>query len=490
MADSTNPLSTSRFVIRRRRFLGTIALGAAGALLAACGQAPQPSPTAAPAAKPAAQPTPGTQPPPAEAKPTAAAAQPAAKAEPAKGGAKTKVRIAGWQSAPVEGEIMLGQAKRFGEEVDTSVEVETLLLPRNQYVEKVLTMMASGTAPDVAQFTPDEFPDYASRGALRSLDPLIKEDKQFDINVYWEPHVKSFQWKGQQGGVPIYNSPYVLFYNKTMFDKAGIKYPDENWTWHKEVIEAGKALTKEGQFGLGFDGWIGRISAKYWGDGAELFNEDYTESRFDKPEAIQAVQEFADLRHVHKIAPTPGQTGDMGNDQLFATGRIAMYITGQWVVNNLVKEAGGKFEFDVMLQPKGRKQRLARLGGGCYSITSDSKQPAVAWKLIKWQAGDEVQRRWARAGLQPPAIKSIGESADYLNVKPPENVKIFVEMTKYSKTLALGLPGYDEWNRMITSSLDPVWLGQKKAADALPDLKKKLDDYLKGIKRGEWKALV
>ena len=255
MADFTSIRLTTPFPVGRRRFLGMVGFGAVGALLAACGQPGQPTPTPAPAAKPAAQPAGETQ-------PTATAAQPTVKPEAAKAKGKLNIRIAGWQSAPVEGEIMMAQAKRFSEEVDPNVEVETLLLPRNQYVEKVLTMMASGTAPDVAQFTPDEFPDYASRGALRSLTPFMKEDKQFDINVYWEQHVKSFQWKGQQGGIPIYNSPYVLFYNKTMFDKAGVKYPDDNWTWHEQVIEAGKALTKEGQFGFGFDGWIGRISAK------------------------------------------------------------------------------------------------------------------------------------------------------------------------------------------------------------------------------------
>jgi multiple sugar transport system substrate-binding protein len=351
-------------------------------------------------------------------------------------------------------------------------------------------MMASNTAPDICQFTPDEFPDYAARGALRSLEPHIKADKVFKADDYWEPLIKAYQWKGQQGAVPIYNSTYVLFYNKTMFEKAGVKFPDDTWTWHEHVIEAGKAITKEGQFGFGFGTGTGVTSGKFWGDGAEIFDAEYTKSLFDSPEAIKAIQEYADLRNVHKIAPSPAQAGDMNNDTLFSTGRIAMYLVGQWVMNNLISTKSKDWEVDVALQPKGRQRRMCRLGGGGYTLTLDSKSPEQAWKLLSWMGGTEVQTSWAKAGLQPPALKKIALSQDYLSIRPPEHIQIFLDQTNFSRTMYPGLPGNAEWNNIVNTQLDPIWLGQAKAADVMPKIKADLDKWLKDLKRDEWKPLV
>ena len=111
------------------------------------------------------------------------------------------------------------------------------------YWDKLQTGIAGGAAPDVFAMDGPLFPDYQSRDVLLDLKPLIDRDG-YDLSQLADQGVADFTTAdGGQYGIPRDLNTIVLYYNKDMFDAAGIPYPDDTWDWAK-LIEVAKQLTK------------------------------------------------------------------------------------------------------------------------------------------------------------------------------------------------------------------------------------------------------
>ncbi|MBU1078102.1 MAG: extracellular solute-binding protein, partial [Spirochaetes bacterium] len=125
---------------------------------------------------------------------------------------------------------------------------------------KVLIEMAAGTPPDVFFGGDWNFFMLASKVKLADLTAFIKKD---DINMkdHFDKAVKLFTWKGKIYGMPLHFSTFALAYNRDMFDRAGLPYPDKNWTWD-DFYKTAKALTKDvnndkiiDEYGTTLPGW-------------------------------------------------------------------------------------------------------------------------------------------------------------------------------------------------------------------------------------------
>ena len=117
-----------------------------------------------------------------------------------------------------------------------------------QYYDKLQTMMASDTPPDVLYMGSEYFPTYVSKNTLLDLTPFIKNDPdtntaKFNIKDYFKETLKPFMYKKSYYGIPKDFTTLVLYYNKDLFDKEGIEYPTDKWTW-VDFRKAAKALTK------------------------------------------------------------------------------------------------------------------------------------------------------------------------------------------------------------------------------------------------------
>lgn len=102
----------------------------------------------------------------------------------------------------------------------------------DRYFEKLLTQYAADVAPDVAMMDPGNFQRFSKRGAIFALEEFFDDVPGFDIKSYYPSIVKAHSYKGELFVLPRDIAPMaVVYYNKDMFDKAGIPYPDGNWTW-------------------------------------------------------------------------------------------------------------------------------------------------------------------------------------------------------------------------------------------------------------------
>ncbi|HEX2036825.1 MAG TPA: extracellular solute-binding protein, partial [Chloroflexota bacterium] len=180
--------------------------------------------------------------------------------------------------------------------------------------EKLITLSAAGTPPEVVQVHYSFGVDLASRGLLSGLDTYMARDR-VRREDFVPGEIDEFAWKKVQYALPKDNALRALFYNLDLFDKAGVKYPTDTWTWD-DFLDAAKKLTQPDPttgaptFGIHDFPLVINDSPSYSitrAFGGEWYNDTWTASTLDSPPTVEAIQFVADWRNRHRISPAPGE---------------------------------------------------------------------------------------------------------------------------------------------------------------------------------------
>lgn len=353
--------------------------------------------------------------------------------------------------------------------------VEIIHIPR-RYSDKLMTMIVGKTAPDVMMMEITPYAMFASKGVLVDLDGLIKRDR-VDLSDVYPLALNAFRYQGSLYCLPRDVSGMVMFYNKTMFEHAGVALPTAEWTW-QDFAAACKKLTAD----TDGDGIVDRYGAilndfnmLVWAFGGEVFDDRYapTACTIDSRRAIEALRFVADLFKQKVVAP-PEVTADQGYFQMFETGRVGMYFTGRWLTPNFKRIRS--FRWDVVSVPKGRR-RATRHGGTAYAISSSSAHIAEAWEFLKFYAGPEGVRLALDGGRTTPVFKSIANSPEFLGQHPPTNMPAFVQTMLYGQREC-----YIPDNALVADVLrrhyELLMLGQRSPRLCADSIKKELTQLL------------
>ena len=120
----------------------------------------------------------------------------------------------------------------------------------SRYVQRLLTQIAGGSAPDVVFMEVNIFVDFYYRDVLMDLKPFIENDKEFDIKDFYPDVVRRFTRNGKIYVIPRDTAPFnCVYYNKDLFDKEGLDYPKNDWTWD-DLVQIGQKLTKRNKQGI------------------------------------------------------------------------------------------------------------------------------------------------------------------------------------------------------------------------------------------------
>ncbi len=384
--------------------------------------------------------------------------------------AKVELSLFTWTR---EDEMAVNQEllKEF-EAQNPTVSVQIINVPGSgEAMAKLHTMTAGGAPPDVASLHGAFYYSFAESGALADLEPLAKEDKEFNLADFNPRIVEMCQWHGKLFSLPRYTSIYAMFYNKDMFDAAGVRYPSQQgeWTWDG-YLKAVKAMTQagtggqQGQFGCYIDFWGARLYPWLWQNGADLMDAQREKVTLDTPQAVEALGFLVDLRRKYKVTPepTPGEKNE-GLD-MFATGKVATYMSGPWDVGDLRKRA--TFAWDVWHLPK-KKVRATMLGTENYAILAGSKHPQEAWMLYRFLLSPHAQQVMAERMEKMPSRTSVLKGT-YEQAKVAYNRKVFVDALDYAKPPP-NIPEWDKVQHLLQEQLDLVYIGKKTVADGARD---------------------
>lgn len=210
----------------------------------------------------------------------------------------------------------------------------------------MLGAAAEGGMPDVFWMHSNNFVDFAKKGLLMDCTSL------YDKANFPEGLSQVFQWDGKQLGVPKDFDTIVLVYNKDLFDKAGVKYPDDTWNWDT-LVDAATKLTQGDVYGFAAsagEDQSGYLNIIYQAGGYTVrFGEK--KSGYTDPKTIQGVQFWLDLQKKYKVSPTQEQLTEMSHHDYFKTCKAAMVFLGSWEIKGYIaamEELGQKFDIAVM----------------------------------------------------------------------------------------------------------------------------------------------
>lgn len=284
---------------------------------------------------------------------------------------------------------------KFGQENNAKVELEQV--PGNEHIQKIQTLAAGDQLGDVIHvFTGDSsFQMFFSSGVLVGLDEYINADK-YDMNQYYKFCADGCKVDGKYGGLPFKGHPSRcgIFYNKDLFDAAGVKVPTNDSTYD-DLVAAAKKLHKQSGSDVEVYGWTNPgandlewyIILSRFG-GGDLFTQDGKQSRLKEPEAQWGWNWTYDMMNTHKAMLNPLQTNPTPSD-LFVSGKLAMARLNIGTKAAFAKI--DKFKWGMSVAPKGPKgQRGTLAATDVVGLTKFSKNPDLGWKLLKYITSKEA----------------------------------------------------------------------------------------------------
>ncbi|QIE56776.1 ABC transporter substrate-binding protein [Pikeienuella piscinae] len=345
---------------------------------------------------------------------------------------------------------------------------------------RALSAIGSGEPAQLAvMFSIDAY-DLIEQDLIIPFDDVISSDEEKAwLNGFYPALMANGQIEGKTWGVPFQRSTIVAYYNKDMFEAAGLDpdHPPETWD---EMVEMGKALTKNGAYGLmipstGYPYWMFQALAIQ--NGKELMSSDGLHTYFDDPAVIETLEFWKGLSVDHKIMPEG--TVEWGTlRQAFLEGQTAMMWHSTGNLTAVKNEAN--FDFGVATLP-GNVRKGSPTGGGNFYLFKNStdEEKAAALKLIRFMTSPEQAAEWSIAtgymGVSPAAYETDALKA-YTAEFPPALVardQLEDAVAEFSTFETARVR--DGLNNAIQSALT----GAKEPADALGEAQAAAERLLK-----------
>lgn len=352
----------------------------------------------------------------------------------------------------------------------------------NTYYTKMNTNIAAGTVPDVFMMSGAYFYNAAMKGVLKELDPYLKAAHVNLADYFTEPANQTYQ--GKTFGIPGEIDILALAYNKDLFDAAGARYPTSDWTWH-DLLEAALKVTrknKKGQQVYGFYSW--NSGQELWGDfvkenGGSFLTTDLQHAALDSPQAIQAIQFAVDLIYKYKVSPTPQGVSSLpgyiqSGGSPFFTGLLGMKFQGNYEMTLL--SSIKSFRWDVTLMP--RMKRQTGLGWTqAWVMSAHTPHPDEAWTLLHFliTEGQQITARNPGRGLAP-SLKSAAYSAPFVRSGSP-TMKAWLD--GWAKHSSFDFhPAWFEYQTAYGKALDPVFSNAMSVKAAVTSASQQVDGIL------------
>jgi len=375
-----------------------------------------------------------------------------------------------------------------------NIEVQVEDAPWEQYWPRFESQAAAGIAPDLQIGDPFKIARYCDKGIYLATQPFIDRDG-VDLKAYVPVALEACYYDvatGLVGQGVIYGFPStyvgtVLYYNKDLFDAAGVAYPTDEWT-RVEFQDAATKLTKDksGKRAdeAGFDpqsvdvygvSTIGGYSTAthLWNNGGGLVSEDGRECWISKPESVEIFQWLGDLINKHYV--NPPTVWFEGQPDVFLTQKIGMKLDGTWNVDFYCTEAKD-FKFDIANPPLGTAglPRVTYSGTNTNHIYSQTKHQEESWTCLNWLAGPGGMTFYSTMG--PPGLISIAESV-YKKGACPEHRAVASDIGNYSHNYYPNR-GNDRWKEIYNQLIQAVYLDQASAAEVCAGICEKVQPIL------------
>lgn len=361
---------------------------------------------------------------------------------------------------------------------ETGIKTKLTVVKWDEYWTMLEAGAQGGSLPDVFWMHSNESQRYMSNDMLLDLTDKIADSDLIDPANYPEDIWGLYTYDEKYYAVPKDVDTIALWYNKAMFDEAGLAYPTADWTWD-DVTEAAKKLTKEdgSQYGLAVrndNNQAGYYNLVY-DNGGHIINEDKTKSGWDDPKTIEAM-EVLESWIKDGVMPPIETMSENGEDVLFQSGKAAMVLQGSWMLAAYRDNEYTAENCDVVELPKSATtgRRVSVYNGLGWAASANGKNTENAWKLIEYLGSEKAQKKQAELGVTMSAYKGTSDawakSAEF-NLQAYLNMMDDMEIRPYSKTTVT-------WENEDNEILKSVYMGEKSMADACKEMADQMNEKL------------
>ena len=292
-----------------------------------------------------------------------------------------------------------------------------------EYWTKLEAATTGGSVADVFHMNGVNIKKYASGEVLLPLDSYIA-GSDVDLNNYPAAMNEMYNFEGVQYGIPMDYDTVGLWYNKALFDQAGVAYPTSEWTWD-DLTAAAKAINA-----LGDD--IYGIAAGY-SDQQGFYNTVFAEGGwfvdgekfgFDDEKTRAGIQCWIDLMEAG-VSPSENSLEENEGYLQFMAGKLGMIFSGDWMVSYYASADSSVADVcdvaELPLMSSGKRASVIHGKANCVSATTAHPDEAYAW--VAYLASAEVNEKLGPMGIVVPSFLAYSDT--FFEAYPQYNMKIY-----------------------------------------------------------------
>ncbi len=340
-----------------------------------------------------------------------------------------------------------------------------------EYWTKLEAAATGGALPDIFWMHIAEFYKYAEHNML--LD-LTNELSASIFDPFPQDLVDLYTVEGRRYGVPKDFDTIGVFYNKELFDKAGVPYPQGSWDWD-EYTETAKKLTSNDVWGTAapLDPQSGYWNAIYQ-NGGYVISEDKKTSGMDDPKTIEALEWYVGLSLDENVSPPHVLMEENGVFEMFVAEKLAMVMLGSWMIPGLTQTPQLLEKLGVVALPS-QEQGASIYNGLAYSASSQTKHKKEALAFLEFLASKEANLIQAEYASAIPAYRGTSES--WVNHIPNLDLQIFVDQLDVGIIYPTSKYGL-QWDLLRNDIFPPVFTGNVDVRTASEEYANKMNAIL------------
>lgn len=398
-----------------------------------------------------------------------------------KGGDVT-ISFMGWEASPLETDAVKNGISIFESE-NPGIKVSyTPSLSGAEYTAKLLSTVAGDSTPDVMFMQSSDYRMFASRGVLTEVTDKFSEE--FSLDDFVDSARQIMEIDGHVFGIQSCIVTPVLYYNKDIFDAAGIPYPSasEAMQW-EDFRQLCIQLTTDDVYGCyGQEVVSTSLNAFLQSNGAAMYTDDMNTCTVNSPEAIEVLNAIRDLRIVDNAAPdaTTLENIGMSANQMLQTGRVAMLIDGSWALQEL---ASIGFPVDMAPIPYFKTPtNIAQAHLHCISARSPHQDES--WEFLKFLSGMNYQGALVKSGLWMPNRISMYEDAavnEWFDPAVHGSYKQMLGYFKDAKVQVSALQKSSQCSDILTEETDKFFKDGQATEATVENLQTRINEVLERL---------
>lgn len=376
------------------------------------------------------------------------------------------------------GEVMQSLVDEWNA-ANPDIQVENVFIGFNDLLPKLQAATAGGDAPDIAAGDLIWMPKLAQSGAIAPLDDLAAT-AGIDLTDFYPALLNAGSYDGKTYGLPVSTNNLELFYNKELFEQAGLdpNKPPATWdelrAYAKQCADPDAGIAGMELFTEPGEGLTWQYQVYLWQSGGDFLTDDLSAAAFNSDAGKQALTFWTDLLNVDKSAPltTWGQ---------FGQGMACMAMDGSWMVGGYTADPPFEVGTAAMPIPAGGQQATNMGGEQLVIFAEDADKQAAAAKFMAWLTSTETQTTWDQQTGFTPVRESVATSPDYLDwVSTNQPLLLpFVEQQANAHNRP-PVTNYPEISDAFSRELERALLGEATVDEALAAAEKAVNGLLSG----------